>query len=119
MGQATSSQQQLLANNLIKRPDEYLQTIAGGLVKGFQKSTQSADILELITIEAPVNEFQTAAARARVSSGSDVYVASLLVAEHEKVLALILQIARVEKVEDLLDDVALARSILLTEVPRG
>ena len=119
VGQATSSRQQLLANDLIERPDEYLQTIASGLVKGFQKSTQSADILELITIEAPVNEFQTAAARARVSSGSDVYVASLLVAEHEKVLALILQIARVEKVDDLLDAVELARSILLTEVPRG
>ena len=119
VGQATSSRQQLLANDLIERPDEYLQTIAGGLVKGFQKSTQAADILELITIEAPVKEFQTAAARTRVSSGSDVYVASLLVAEHEKVLALILQIARVEKVDDLLDDVALARSILLTEVPRG
>ena len=119
VGQATSSREQLLANDLIERPDEYLQTIASGLVKGFQKSTQSADILELITIEAPVNEFQTAAARARVSSGSDVYVASLLVAEHEKVLALILQIARVEKVDDLLDAVELARSILLTEVPRG
>lgn len=119
VGQATSSKQQLLANDLIERPEEYLQTIAGGLVKAFQKSTRAADVLELTRIETPVEGIQTAAARTRVSSGSDIYVARLLVTEHEKVLALILQIARVEKIDGLLDDVALARSIMLAEVPRG
>ena len=104
---------------MIEQPEEYLQTIAGGLVKGFQKTTQVAGILELTRIEIPIEGFQTAAAKTRVSSGSDIYVARLLVTEHEKVLALILQIARVEKIDGLIDDVALARSIMSAEIPRG
>ncbi len=119
VGQSTSSVERLVADDLLAAPQQFLQTVAGGLVEGFQDAARAAEVQELETRDPGDVGQRAAAARTRVASGSDVFEARLLVAEQDAVLTLVLQIARVDEAVDLLDDTALAAEILGSSVARG
>ena len=121
VGQTASSAEQFLADNLLDAPGPFLETVAGGLVEGFQTSERPADVVVLVVQAPPPVGERSAAARTRVVSGTDAFEARLLITEQEDILVLILQIARVdqETTAELLDDIALASAVLTSEIPRG
>ena len=121
VGQTVSSAEQFLADNLLDAPDPFLETVASGLVEGFQTSERPADVVALVVQAPPPVGERSAAARTRVVSGTDAFEARLLIAEQADILVLILQIARVdqETAAELLDDISLAAAVLTSEIPRG
>lgn len=121
VGQSASNVEQLLTDDLLDAPGPFLETVASGLVEGFQTSERPADVVVLgVQAPPPVGE-RSAAARTRVVSGTDAFEARLLITEQEDILVLILQIARVDQgtTADLLDDISLAAAVLASEIPRG
>ncbi len=121
VGQTASSAEQFLADNLLDAPGPFLETVASGLVEGFQTSERPADVVALVVREPPPLGERAAAAHTRVVSGTDAFEARLLITEQADILVLILQIARVDQATaaELLDDVSLASAVLTSEVPRG
>ncbi len=121
VGQSASSVEQLLADDLLNAPGPFLETVASGLVEGFQTAERPADVVALVVQAPPPVGERAAAARTRVVSGTDAFEARLLITEQEDILVLILQIARVdqETIAELLDDVSLAAAVLTSEIPRG
>lgn len=121
VGQTASNVEQLLADDLLTAPGPFLETVASGLVEGFQTSERPAAVTALVVQAPPAIGQRAAAARTRVVSGTDAFESRLLVAEQDDVLVLILQIARADQgtTVDLLDDLALAAMILSSDVPRG
>ena len=121
VGQTASSAEQFLADNLLDAPGPFLETVASGLVEGFQTSERPADVVALVVQAPPPVGERSAAARTRVVSGTDAFEARLLIAELEDILVLILQIARIdqESIAELLDDISLASAALTSEIPRG
>ena len=121
VGQSASNVEQLLADDLLNAPGPFLETVASGLVDGFQTSQRPADVVALVVQAPPPVGERAAAARTRVVSGTDAFEARLLITEQEDILVLILQIARVdqETTAELLDDASLAAAVLTSEIPRG
>ena len=121
VGQSASNVERLLADDLLSAPGPFLETVASGLVEGFQTSDRPADVVALVVQAPPPVGERAAAARTRVVSGTDAFEARLLVTEQDDILVLILQIARVdqETTAELLDDVSLAAAVLGSEIPRG
>lgn len=121
VGQTASSAEQFLADNLLDAPGPFLETVASGLVEGFQTSERPADVDALVVQAPPPVGERSAAASTRVVSGTDAFEARLLVTEQEDILVLILQIARVDQdsAAELLDEIALASAVLDSEIPRG
>lgn len=121
VGQTASSAEQFLADNLLDAPGPFLETVASGLVEGFQTSERPADVVVLVVQAPPPVGERSAAARTRVVSGTDAFEARLLITEQADILVLILQIARVDQgtTAELLDDIALASAVLTSEIPRG
>lgn len=121
VGQSASNVEQLLADDLLNAPGKFLETVASGLVEGFQTSRRPADVVALVLQAPPPVGERAAAARTRVVSGTDAFEARLLITEQADILVLILQIARVdqETAAELLDDVSLAAAVLTSEIPRG
>ena len=121
VGQSASTVERLLADDLLNAPAPFLETVAGGLVEGFQTSDRPATIVALEVQEPPPVGARAAAASTRVVSGTDAFEARLLVTEQDDLLVLILQIARADQgtTVELLDDVALAAAVLSSDIPRG
>lgn len=121
VGQTASSAEQFLADNLLDAPGPFLETVASGLVEGFQTSERPADVVVLVVQAPPPVGERSAAARTRVVSGTDAFEARLLIAEQDDILVLILQMARVDQgtAAELLDDISLASAVLISEIPRG
>ena len=121
VGQSASEMERLLADDLLNAPGPFLETVAGGLVEGFQTSDRPADVVALVVQAPPPVGERAAAARTRVVSGTDAFEARLLIAEQDDILVLILQIARADEDADvdLLDDVDLAATTFGSDIPRG
>ena len=121
VGQTASSAEEFLADNLLDAPGPFLETVASGLVEGFQTSERPADVVALVVQAPPPVGERSAAARTRVVSGTDAFEARLLITEQSDILVLVLQIARADQdtTVDLLDDVDLASAVLTSEIPRG
>lgn len=121
LGQSASNVEQLLADDLLGKPGPFLETVAGGLVEGFQTSARPASVVALVVQEPPPVGERSAAARTRVVSGADAFESRLLIAEQQDILVLILQIARADEgtTAELLDDIGLAAAILGSDIPRG
>lgn len=121
VGQSASSVEQLLADDLLDSPGPFLETVASGLVEGFQTSDRPADVVALVVQAPPPVGERSASARTRVVSGTDAFEARLLITEQDDILVLILQIARVDQdsMAELLDDISLAAAVLASEIPRG
>lgn len=121
VGQTVSGAEQFLADNLLEAPGPFLETVASGLVEGFQTSERPADVAALVVQAPPPIGERSAAARTRVVSGTDAFEARLLITEQEDILVLILQMARVDQgtTAELLDDIFLASAVLTSEIPRG
>jgi hypothetical protein len=121
VGQSASNVEQLLADDLLNAPGTFLETVASGLVEGFQTSERPATVIALVVQAPPPVGERAAAARTRVVSGTDAFESRLLITEKEDIIVLILQIARVdqESAAELLDDVLLAASVLASDIPRG
>lgn len=121
VGQSASNVEQLLADDLLDAPGPFLETVASGLVEGFQTSERPADVVALVVQAPPPVGERSAAASTRVVSGTDAFEARLLITEQEDIVVLILQIARVDQgtTADLLDDISLASAVLASEIPRG
>lgn len=121
VGQSASSVEQLVADEWLNDPGPFLETVAGGLVQGFQTSDRPAELVALVVQAPPRVGDRAAAARTRVVSGTDAFESRLLIAEQADILVLILQIARVDEdsTAELLDDSAIASAVLTSEIPRG
>lgn len=121
VGQSASSVERLVADEWLNDPGPFLETVAGGLVQGFQTSDRPAELVALVVQAPPPVGERAAAAHTRVVSGTDAFESRLLIAEQADILVLILQIARVDEdsTAALLDDVALASAVLTSEIPRG
>ncbi len=121
VGQSASSVERLVADEWLNDPGPFLETVASGLVQGFQTSDRPAELAALVVQATPPVGDRAAAARTRVVSGTDAFESRLLIAEQADILVLILQIARVDEdsTAALLDDLALASAVLTSEIPRG
>lgn len=121
VGQSASNVEQLLADDLLNTPGPFLETVASGLVEGFQTTDRPADVVALVVQAPPAVGERAASARTRVVSGTDAFEARLLIAEQQGILVLILQIARVDQgtTAELLDDASLAAAVFGSEIPRG
>ena len=121
VGQSASNVEQLLADDLLNAPGPFLETVASGLVEGFQTSDRPGDVVALDVPEPPPVGERAAAASTRVVSGTDAFEARLIIAVQDDIVVLILQIARADQgtSAELLDDVAIAAAILSSDIPRG
>ena len=121
IGQATSHSEQLMAKALLTDTRIYLQTIAADLVKTLNNSASNLKVLELVDGPPPQLGERSSTARARISSGTDMFESRLLVVEHESLLIVMAQITNTNQTEspNMLNDSAIVRSILITAIPRG
>lgn len=121
IGQATSHAEQQIAEALLTDTRIYLQTIAADLVKALNNSASNPKVLELVDGPPPQLGERSSTAHARISSGTNMFESRLLVVEHESLLILIAQITNINETEspNMLDDSAIVRPILITEIPRG